>query len=99
LPLEGEIDLHISPEVAAELEKLIKEKPKKLVIDLSKVTFLDSSGLSVCSEECKMSNITEETFIWLDCRKRPRPFLKVRGWIRHLEYCLTSPPRWPQPKA
>jgi anti-sigma B factor antagonist len=47
LPLEGEIDLHISPEVAADLENLIKKKPKKLVIDLSKVSYVDSSGLSV----------------------------------------------------
>lgn len=47
LRLEGDIDLHISPEVALDLEKLIKKKPKKLAIDLSKVSYLDSSGLSV----------------------------------------------------
>ena len=47
LPLEGEIDLHNSPEIAAELRSLINEKPKKVVVDLSKVPYIDSSGLAV----------------------------------------------------
>lgn len=47
LPLEGEIDLHISSRIAAELRALIKDKPEKLVIDLSKVSYIDSSGLAV----------------------------------------------------
>jgi len=47
LTLEGEIDLHVSPRVATELRALIKDKPEKLVIDLSKVSYIDSSGLAV----------------------------------------------------
>jgi anti-sigma B factor antagonist len=47
LPLEGEIDLYRSLEIAASLDLLIEEKPKKIVIDLSKVPYIDSSGLAV----------------------------------------------------
>jgi anti-sigma B factor antagonist len=47
LRLEGEIDLHVSPRIADELRALIKDKPEKLVIDLSKVSYIDSSGLTV----------------------------------------------------
>ena len=47
LPLDGEIDLHRSPEVATTIRAAIKEEPKKLVIDLSKVSYMDSSGLAV----------------------------------------------------
>ncbi len=47
LPLEGEIDMHVSPRIATELGALIKDKPEKLVIDLSKVSYIDSSGLAV----------------------------------------------------
>jgi anti-sigma B factor antagonist len=47
LRLEGEIDSHSSPPMAAELRSMIKDKPKKLVIDLSKVRYIDSSGLAV----------------------------------------------------
>ena len=50
LPLEGEIDLHVSPEVAASLRTIIAKKPKHLVVDLSRVTYMDSSGLAVLIE-------------------------------------------------
>ena len=50
LPLDGEIDLHVSPEVAKSLRALIESKPKQVVVDLTKVTYLDSSGLAVLIE-------------------------------------------------
>ncbi len=50
LPLEGEIDLHISPQVSASLSSIIKRQPAKVVVDLSQVTYIDSSGLAVLIE-------------------------------------------------
>ena len=47
LTLDGEIDFHLSPEVAASLRAIVANKPKRVVVDLSKVTYLDSSGLAV----------------------------------------------------
>jgi anti-sigma B factor antagonist len=47
---EGEIDLHISPEIAESLRPMIAKKLKVLVVDLTKVTYLDSSGLAVLIE-------------------------------------------------
>lgn len=44
---EGAIDLHVSPEVRASLRAIIDEKPKRLVVDLSRVPYVDSSGLAV----------------------------------------------------
>ena len=44
---EGAIDLHVSPELRASLRAIIDEKPKRLVIDLSKVPYVDSSGIAV----------------------------------------------------
>jgi anti-anti-sigma regulatory factor len=38
LPLEGEIDLHVSPNVAASLTMMIEKKPKVLIVDLARVT-------------------------------------------------------------
>lgn len=45
--LEGELDLHVAPEIAATLNPIIAESPVRLVIDLSRVTYIDSSGLAV----------------------------------------------------
>lgn len=50
LPLEGEIDLHVSPRVSQKLGELIKPKPSRVVVDLSRVTYIDSSGLAVLIE-------------------------------------------------
>ncbi|HMJ07236.1 MAG TPA: STAS domain-containing protein [Chthoniobacterales bacterium] len=44
---EGAIDLHVSPEIRASLREMIDMKPKRLVVDLSRVPYVDSSGLAV----------------------------------------------------
>jgi len=57
LPLEGEIDLHVSPNVTASLRMMIAKKPKQLIVDLSRVTYIDSSGLAALIEG--MQNVEE----------------------------------------
>jgi anti-sigma B factor antagonist len=45
---QGAIDLHVSPELRASLRTIIdEEKTKRLVVDLSGVPFIDSSGIAV----------------------------------------------------
>jgi anti-sigma B factor antagonist len=46
LPLEGDIDLHVSPVVTESLNAVIKKKPERVVIDLSRATFIDSAGVA-----------------------------------------------------
>jgi anti-sigma B factor antagonist len=46
LPLEGDIDLHVSPAVTASLNAMIKKKPERMVIDLSRATYIDSAGMA-----------------------------------------------------
>jgi anti-sigma B factor antagonist len=50
LSLEGEIDLHVSPNLTAALNRMIDKKPKQLVVDLSRVTYIDSAGLAALIE-------------------------------------------------
>src|SRR6184192_3132265 len=47
LSLEGEIDLHVSPSVESSLASMIAKRPEHVLVDLSGVTFIDSSGLAV----------------------------------------------------
>ncbi len=47
LPLEGEIDLHVSPAVTESFNAMTEKKPERVVIDLSWATYIDSSGLEV----------------------------------------------------
>ena len=46
LPLEGDIDLHVSPVVTEALNAMIKEKPGLIGIDLSRATYIDSAGVA-----------------------------------------------------
>ena len=46
LSLEGDIDLHVSPVVTESLNAMIKKKPKRIVIDLSGATYIDSACLA-----------------------------------------------------
>lgn len=47
VPLEGEIDLHCSPSVAESLKAAMADKPRRLLVDLTNVSYIDSSGLAV----------------------------------------------------
>jgi len=46
LRLEGDIDLHVSPLVRESLNAMIKKKPERIVIDLSRTTYIDSAGMA-----------------------------------------------------
>jgi len=50
LVLQGEIDLHASPRVKAGLSQLLEEHPRRVFVDLSHVTYIDSSGMAVLIE-------------------------------------------------
>ena len=47
LPLKGEIDLHVSPALTESLNAMTEEKPERIVIDLSRATYIDSAGIAV----------------------------------------------------
>lgn len=48
IALSGEIDHHAAREMMGQLSDAISERlPKRLVLDLSGVTFMDSSGIAV----------------------------------------------------
>jgi anti-sigma B factor antagonist len=47
LALAGEIDLHESPRVKEKLDPLIEQKLPRVLIDLTGVSYIDSSGIAV----------------------------------------------------
>src|SRR5689334_20277865 len=46
LLLRGDIDLNVSPGVTKSLNAMTEKKPERIVIDLSRATYIDSSGLA-----------------------------------------------------
>jgi len=51
--VDGEIDINTSPDVKKSFDKLISSKAPKIVVNLTKVTYVDSSGLATLVEILK----------------------------------------------
>jgi anti-sigma B factor antagonist len=51
--IDGEIDINSSPTIKKSFDKIISSKTPKLVINLSRVTYVDSSGLATLVEILK----------------------------------------------
>lgn len=51
--VEGEIDINTSPAIKKSFDNLIGSKTPKIVINLSKVSYVDSSGLATLVEILK----------------------------------------------
>ena len=47
LALEGDIDLYQSPVVKGKLDELIGRKTGRILVDMSRVNYIDSSGLAL----------------------------------------------------
>ena len=51
--IEGEVDINSSPAIKKSFDKLIASKTPKIIVNLSKVTYVDSSGLATLVEVLK----------------------------------------------
>src|SRR2546429_7285939 len=76
LPLEGQIDLHVSAKVAGSIAERIKEKPARLVVDLSQVNYIDSSGLAVLINGMRDMEDYGGLFFFAGVRDEGRPILE-----------------------
>jgi anti-sigma B factor antagonist len=51
--VDGEIDINTAPQFKKAFEKLMREKEAKIIIDMEKVGYIDSSGLATMVELLK----------------------------------------------
>lgn len=51
ISVSGELDLHSAPRLSQEIAKATRRDPSQVVIDLSRVTFMDSTALRVLDAE------------------------------------------------
>ena len=77
LPLEGEIDLHVSPRVSASLGAMIEQKPSRVVVDLSKVSYIDSSGLAVLIEGMQNVEAYGGKFLLAGIQENVKPIFEI----------------------
>lgn len=77
LDLEGEVDLYKSPEVRAELGKIIARKDKAVVINFQKVSYIDSSGLATVIDAFQKTRIYGGKLVLTSLAKSVRSVFEV----------------------
>jgi anti-sigma B factor antagonist len=81
--LVGELDLYNAPEVRTVLLELCSEQPERLVVDLGKVDFVDSTALGVLIEaRTKLDD--RKTFLLAAPGLETHRALSISGLDRHL---------------
>jgi len=53
--ISGEVDMFTSPDLRRELQRLTRDSVKRIVVDLSDVAFMDSSGIATLVQGLKES--------------------------------------------
>lgn len=76
--LRGEIDLHNSPQVRSALLKALDEnKPRKLVLNLGAVPYMDSSAIAVLVEALQRLRKTGGKIYLTDLQPRVKGLLEI----------------------
>ena len=82
--LAGELDLYNAPAVRDALAEAAVQKPKRLVVDLSEVEFIDSTALGVLIEA--RAKLTDGNgFLLAGPGLETRRALEISGLDRHFE--------------
>ena len=74
----GEIDLHNSPQLRVEVMNLLKiAKPRKLILDLGQVPYIDSSAVAVLVESLKVLQRTGGRVCLFNLQPRVKGILEI----------------------
>jgi anti-anti-sigma factor len=76
--IHGEIDLHNSPSLRTSLLETLKRwKPKKLILNMSKVPYVDSSAIAVLVEVLKELRQTQGRVMLSELQPRVKGLLEI----------------------
>ncbi|MBL9148942.1 MAG: STAS domain-containing protein [Phycisphaerae bacterium] len=74
---EGEIDLARSPELRLRLRQEVDAKPRRLVVDLAKVTYMDSSGIATLVEALTRARAGNVSLVLSGLQPRVRSIFSI----------------------
>ena len=73
----GDIDLSCSPILRSQLIKAQAEKPAKLIVDLSEVSYMDSSGVATLVEALKSARNAGTSLVICGLQERVRSIFEI----------------------
>jgi anti-sigma B factor antagonist len=83
--LAGEVDLHSSPQLRQVLLEILEQRPARLIIDLSGVEYMDSSGVGTMVEIKRRLESDGGRMILAALRPRVRSVFEVTQLDRFFE--------------
>lgn len=90
LKLTGEIDLHASPGLRAELSECLAARTPKLLLDFSEVTYIDSSGLATLIEYVRESGKFKGRLALFGLQKKVRTIFDLVRLNELFSICATA---------
>lgn len=73
----GEVDLASSPNLRTSLSQIVAESPARLIIDLSKVPYMDSSGVATLVEALQQSRKHSTVLVLASLQDRVRSVFEI----------------------
>ncbi len=77
MAVRGSLDINTAPQLAEEIDKIVASKPKKVVVDLSGLDLIDSSGVAALVKLYKGIRGTGGTVTMNGARDQPLAIFKL----------------------
>jgi anti-sigma B factor antagonist len=73
----GDVDLTASPVLRQELKKVQGSRPQRLIVDLSQVPYMDSSGVATLVEAMKTANQNRTRLVLCGMQPKVRSIFEI----------------------
>lgn len=88
--LVGDVDLHHSPALHAALVEVAGERPRRLVLDLTEVPYIDSSGVGTFVEVFRRVTAYKGRMIFFGLSSRVRSVFEITKLDKFFTICDTE---------
>ncbi|MFQ5430151.1 MAG: STAS domain-containing protein [Phycisphaerae bacterium] len=88
--LGGDVDLHHSPALHAALVDVTRERPQRLILNLSGVPYMDSSGVGTLVEVFRRVSAYKGKMVLCGLTSRVRSVLEITKLDRFFTICETE---------
>jgi anti-sigma B factor antagonist len=75
--VEGDVDLSTSRELQGELRRVMGNQPRKLIVDLSDVPYMDSSGVATLVETMQLARRGETRLVLASMKEKVRSIFEI----------------------
>lgn len=86
LTLEGELDLSSAPELSRELDALEAAHANRILIDLTDLTFMDSSGLTLVIKANQSAKLKGHRLSFRNASPQVRQLFELTGVLEELTF-------------